>query len=177
MTGPVAEANRSRDPDNLLLWKMNPRPLEAEAVRDSLLSVAGLLDSTIGGPELDPAADDAPRPRRSLYFRHAPEKSMPFLTVFDGPSPTECYRRATTVVPQQAMAMVNSKLSARAAEAVAKTLPPGDATATVDAVYARLLGRSPTSVERELCVEYLKKNPPAGLVQAVFSHADFTTIR
>jgi hypothetical protein len=177
MTGRAADANRSRDPDNLLLWKMNPRPLEAEAVRDSLLSVAGLLDPALGGPELDQSADDAPRPRRSLYFRHAPEKSMPFLTVFDGPSPTECYRRATTIVPQQAMAMVNSKLSARAAEAVAKTLPAGDPSAIVGAVYARLLGRPPTPVEKDLCVEYLKKNPPAGLVQAVFSHADFTTIR
>jgi mono/diheme cytochrome c family protein len=174
--GPEANANRKADPDNLLVWKMNPRPLEAEAIRDSLLSVSGLLDPTAGGPELD-HTDDAAKLRRSLYYRHAPEKQMPFLTAFDGPSPTECYRRATTVVPQQAMALVNSKLSARAADAVAKGLTANEPGEVVAEVFRKLLGRPPTEIEAKLCAEYLMNNPPAALVQAIFNHADFTTIR
>ena len=50
--------------------------------------------------------------RRAIYFRHAPEKTSIFLSTMDGPSPNECYRRPVTVVPQQAMALANSKLTA-----------------------------------------------------------------
>jgi mono/diheme cytochrome c family protein len=175
-TGPAAEANRKADPDNLLVWRMNPRPLEAEAVRDSLLSVSGLLDATIGGAELD-HNDDAAKLRRSLYYRHAPEKSNLFLTTFDGPSPTECYRRPTTVVPQQALALVNSTVSARAAEAVAKGMTAKEPAAVVSEAFRRVLLRSPTEQEAKLCGEFLAKNPPAALVQVLFNHADFTTIR
>jgi mono/diheme cytochrome c family protein len=176
MAGADAEANRKLDPDNLLLWRMNPRALEAEAIRDSLLAVSGLLDPTAGGPELD-FNDDAPTLRRSLYYRHAPEKMMPFLLAFDAAEPTDCYRRANTVVPQQAMALVNSRISARAAEAVAKGLTSKEPGEVVAALYKRLLGREPTETEAELCAEFLKANPPAALVQALFNHADFSTIR
>ena len=165
----------ARDPDNVYLWRMNARPLEAEAIRDRLLSVSGLLDETRGGPELDPN-DEAPKLRRSLYYRHAPEKVMPFLAVFDGASPTECYRRAETVVPQQAMALVNGRLSARAAEAVAALAAKASAS-VVDALFLRVLGRLPESEERVLCDEYLTRHPPASLARALFSHADFSTIR
>jgi hypothetical protein len=72
------------------------------------LAVSGLLDPTAGGPELD-FNDDAPTLRRSLYYRHAPEKVMPFLMAFAAAGPTEFYRRANTVVPQQAMALVNNR--------------------------------------------------------------------
>ena len=176
MAGPDADANRKLDPDNLLVWKMNPRPLEAEAIRDSLLAVSGLLDPTAGGPELD-FDDEAPRMRRSIYYRHAPEKVMPFLMAFDAAGPTECYMRATTVVPQQAMALVNSRLSSRAADAVTKGLPVKDPAGTVRALYEKLLGRAPTDAEAKLCVEFLKTNTPAVLAQVLFNHADFSTIR
>ncbi len=175
-TGPAADANRKADPDNLLVWRMNPRPLEAEAVRDSLLSVGGLLDATTGGPELD-NSDDAPKLRRSIYYRHAPEKSNLFLSTFDGPSPTECYRRSNTVVPQQAMALVNSKVSARAADAVAKEITAKEPSAVVGEAFRRVLLRPPTDQEAKLCAEFLAKHPPAALVQVLFNHADFTTIR
>lgn len=176
MTGPAADANRTTDPDNLLVWRMNPRPLEAEAVRDGLLSVSGLLDLTVGGPELD-HNDEAAKLRRSLYYRHAPEKTMPFLSTFDGPSPTECYRRSNTVVPQQAMALVNSRVSARAAEAMAKEITTKEPSAIVNEAFRRVLTRPPTDAEAKLCVEFLTKNSPASLVQVLFNHADFTTIR
>ena len=102
---------------------------------------------------------------------------MPFLAAFDAAGPTECYRRATTVVPQQAMALVNSRLSVRAAEAVAKSLPWTSPNELVAAAFLRVLGRPPTNAETDFCREYLKDNTPALLVQALFSHADFTTIR
>lgn len=174
--GPAAIENRRRDPDNLWYGRMLPRPLEAEAIRDSLLAVSNLLDPQRGGPELD-FNDDAPRLRRSLYYRHAPEKMMPFLTAFDPAGPTECYRRASTIVPQQAMALVNSRLSVRAAEAVANTLGARPVEAFVAEAYVLLLNREPTPAETQICRDYLTSNPRALFIQALFNHADFTTIR
>jgi hypothetical protein len=109
--------NLAQDRDNVYLWRMPPRRLEAEAVRDQLLFVAGQLDSTFGGPELDQQSGLTVY-RRSLYFRHAHEKQMEMLKLFDAAGVTECYQRRESIVPQQALALVNSPLS----EAMAKRL-------------------------------------------------------
>ncbi|MDB5174426.1 MAG: hypothetical protein JWN51_3199, partial [Phycisphaerales bacterium] len=101
------DANSKIDPDNRALWRMNPRRLEAEAVRDGILSVSGQLDPTPGGPDLDESAGQSVF-RKSLYFRTAAEKQMVFLKVFDAPNPAECYRRLPTIMPQQALALANS---------------------------------------------------------------------
>jgi len=144
---------------------MNSRRLEAEAVRDSILSVAGNLDSTLGGPEL-PHEEGQTSPRRSLYFRHAEEKQMAFLTAFDGPSVNECYRRSESVVPQQALALVNSQLSLDQSRLLAKKL--SDATAAnatsadaasqspfVTIAFHQILARDPQPEELSHCVEFL----------------------
>ena len=105
----VARANRTVDPDNQLLWRMNPRRMEAEVVRDSVLALSGRLDLELGGPDIDYALGQKVA-RRSLYFRTAREKQMTFLKVFDAASVGECYRRAESIVPQQALALANSPL-------------------------------------------------------------------
>src|SRR5262249_19580472 len=98
------------DRDNRYLWRFPPRRLEAEAVRDAVFFVAGKLDLTLGGPDIDyPLGLTVPR--RSLYFRHAAEKQMEFLTIFDAASVTECYERKQAIVPQHALALINSDLS------------------------------------------------------------------
>jgi hypothetical protein len=63
----VAESQK-KDPENRWLWRMEPRRMEAEVVRDSLLAAAGDLDRTIGGPPLDEKLGQTSH-RRSLYFR------------------------------------------------------------------------------------------------------------
>ena len=65
-------------------------------------------------------------PRRSIYFRSSKEKKVTFLAMFDSPNVTDCYRRSETVVPQQALAMVNSSLSLAQARRLAQE--PGDAS-------------------------------------------------
>src|SRR5262249_51651150 len=104
------EADAVIDPDNVFLWRMNSRRLEAEAVRDNLLYVSGDLDPTRGGPDIDHKLGLTSK-RRSLYLRTAAEKEVEFLKIFDGPSVTECYERKTSVVPQQALALANSELA------------------------------------------------------------------
>ena len=86
---------------------MNVRRMEGEVVRDSVLFLAGRLDPAIGGPDLPVASAEAGT-RRTLYYRYASGDHIPFLTMFDAASVTECYRRPETIVPQQALALTNS---------------------------------------------------------------------
>ena len=156
------EANKARDPENKLLWRMNPRRMEAEVVRDSTLVVAGMLDPTMFGPVLDQNTG-MKVPRRSIYFRSSKEKKMTFLDVFDRANVTDCYRRSETVVPQQALAMINSPLSLAAARrlagALTTDLSEGDASTAnepfVAAAFERVLCRQATPQERDMCLEFL----------------------
>src|SRR5262249_929107 len=95
------------DPDNKYYWRMPSRRSEAEVIRDTIFAMAGTLDLTMGGPALDHARG-LDLPRRSLYFRHAEDKQVGFLKIFDGPSAIECYQRPESTVPQQALALANS---------------------------------------------------------------------
>ena len=146
------------DPENRWLWRMNARRMEAEIVRDSVLAVGGRLDRRMGGPELgeDQAQTVA---RRSIYFRHAPEKHAQFLAMFDSASTHECYRRVETVVPQQALAMANSRLTREQSRRLARQLSSeiggaGDA-GFVRASFERILCRPPTLDEVERCVQFI----------------------
>ena len=85
------------------------------------LHVAGNLDQTVGGPDLDPETG-LKSPRRSLYFRHAKEKRVTFLRLFDSPNVLSCYRRSDSVMPQQALALANSSLCLEQARLLAGKL-------------------------------------------------------
>jgi hypothetical protein len=196
-------ADQAIDRDNVFLWRMPPRRLEAEAVRDQVLFVLGRLDLATGGPDIDPALG-LTVPRRSLYFRHAAEKQMEFLKLFDAASVTECYQRKESVVPQQALALANSELTVRGARLLARALsaacgPSPEAFAR--SAFDRVLGRPPTDAELAECVAFLApagpprtgatppdpegKAPAAdtalrareGLVQVLFNHHEFVTVR
>ena len=161
--GGPGDPNLVRDPNNNYYWRMNPRRMEAEAVRDNVLHVAGNLDLNIGGPDLDPEAG-LKSARRSLYFRHAKEKRVTFLRLFDSPNVLSCYRRTDSVMPQQALALANSSLCLEQARSLAATLEkelaslPGRAhdTAFISAAFERVLGRLPTGEETKACEEYLR---------------------
>jgi hypothetical protein len=153
-------ANIEKDPDNKFLWRMNPRRLEAEAIRDALFYTAGTLDLTRGGPDL--AYTLAPTtPRRSLYFQHASEKQARFLELFDAASMNECYRRSESVVPQQALALANSDTSRDQSRVVARKLSeivskdPEPDHAFVQFAFERILGRKPSSAEVGECGKFL----------------------
>jgi hypothetical protein len=156
------DPNLAIDRDNRWLWRMRSRRMEAEIVRDSVLHVAGQLDLTMGGPELDQSAGQTSR-RRSVYFRHAHEKQMEFLMLFDAASVNECYRRNESVVPQQALALVNSPLSLAQSRLLASQLsqeagmePVPEANAAfVAAAFVQLLSRQPTTEEHAACEEFL----------------------
>ena len=124
--------------------------------------MTGLLDPTLGGPDLDPGLDQTSR-RRSLYFRHAKEKQATFLKLFDSANPTACYRRAESVVPQQALALANSPLSFEQSRLLAAELSkrvgsdpsPAADRAFVAAAFERILSRPPTAEESDECGRYI----------------------
>ena len=151
--GPDGERNRSIDPDNRYFWRAPVRRMEAELVRDAVLLVAGRLDLTLGGPELDHAAG-LTTSRRSLYYRHAHEKLMTFLRLFDAASPNECYRRQHSVVPQQALALANSPLALTESRVLAGKLK--SEADFVTAAFEQVLSRPPTDAERATCEAFLK---------------------
>ncbi len=183
------------DPENRLYWRANIQRLDAEVIRDCVLFVGGSLDLTRGGPDIDFTEGETVF-RRSLYFRHAYEKQMRFLTIFDAASPNECYRRSESIVPQQALALANSPLaveqSQRLAAALVASNDSGDASDLITAAFETILCRPPTDEERSVCGEYLESQLQSvtandnavarsractGLVHVLINHNDFVTVR
>lgn len=186
-----AETDRAKDPDNQAFWRREPVRLEAEAVRDAILSLAGTLDQTRGGPPVPAAAQAASR-RRSLYFFHSETDRNLFLTTFDGPAVRECYRRDQSIVPQQALALTNSSLTLDAAAPIAERLsrgragePPLDETAFIRRAFAVMLGIEASAAEiaasRRAMETWRGQGAPgaerAHLVWALLNHNDFVTLR
>jgi mono/diheme cytochrome c family protein len=184
-----------RDGDNRWLWRMNPVRMEAQVVRDSLLHLAGDLDLTPGGPPVPLAEQDASR-RRSLYFFHSHNEHNKLLGVFDDANVLDCYRRTESIVPQQALALWNSKLAMTAAgkvnDRLHAALKDGDDAAFVAAAFGAVLGAVPTADEAAACREALAelravlkdlKEPDRSrrarlqVVQALVNHNDFVTVR
>ena len=156
--GSEQNTNVRIDPENKFLWRMNSRRMEAEAVRDSLLHLARRLDPKMGGPELDPKEADTNR-RRSVYFRTTPNHKADFLDIFDFASPNQCYRRESSVLPQQAFALRNSDLAVSMARLIARELVQrvGDENdrAFIQDAFNLMLCRPPSLEERAASMRFL----------------------
>ena len=183
--------HHSVDPENRLLWRMNPGRMEAEVVRDSILHLAGGLDPRMGGQELE-NKDALTTTRRSLYYSFNPESDgrSEFSALFDAPDPNECYRRTRSVIPQQALALTNSKLVHDHTPAIAKRLgaPTSDNAAFITAAFEQILTRPPSPAELAECDAFLKQQSTAvpkdgearareSLVRALLNQNDFLTVR
>jgi len=190
----AAPNNLTSDSDNQYLWRQNPRRMESQVVRDSLLSLARQLNTQIGGPDIDPKSKKQQH-RRSLYFTHSRDDQHKFLNLFDDASILACYRRPESIIPQQALALSNSLISSETAEAIARTLETdlgersNQPTAFIEAAFTRLLAWHPSEEELEICLATLiqwetepedaenNPSPRASLVHALLNHNDFITIR
>ena len=183
-----ADAALSQDPENRLWWRRMPIRMESQLVRDSLLSLAGTLDPTRGGPAVPPSEQSTSQ-RRSLYFFHSNNERNLFLTTFDEALVKDCYRREQSVVPQQALALSNSKLALDAAEKIAGRLSENhaDEAAFIRAAFRLVIGVNPNRDEMEASASALQawravpgeneKSARANLVWALINHNDFVTLR
>jgi hypothetical protein len=183
------------DPDNTLFWRRTPVRLEAEVVRDSILSLAGELDCAQGGPPIPPAAQ-ADSKRRSLYFQHSNNERNLFLSTFDAATVKECYRREQSIVPQQALALSNSRLVHDAAPKIAARLgrdcAPGDEAFAI-AAWSAVLGVQANAQEVAACsvaMQSWREDAVTSRIQSVaetlarsrlvwtlLNHNDFVTLR
>ena len=175
------------DPENAYYWRMNPRRLESQAIRDSVVSIGGKLDLKMGGPSIESNNDTSPR--RALYFVQDADKENRFLGALDNANVLECYRRQESIVPQQALALANSKLTRECAATVATRTMALDQKAFVAEAFLLILGRFPTTDEDTASAENLavllalqksKPDPQRArtlFVQALLCHNDFVTIR
>jgi hypothetical protein len=143
----IDDAKLRVDRDNLLLWRHPARRLEAEAIRDTLLSVSGTLDPHLYGPgTLDPASRC-----RSIYFTVKRSKLMPMMVVFDAPEAlTGMAERPTTTIAPQALLLLNNPQVRGWAHDFARRIAPEATTSLEDALqgaYVIALARQPTQQE------------------------------
>ena len=154
-----ASAELARDPDNRHWWRRTPIRFESQVIRDALLAHAGRLDTTHGGPTVG-SSDQAQSRRRSLYFHHSNNDRNLFLTTFDEALVKECYRRETSIVPQQALALLNGRLVGDCAPDIARNLaatsPDPSDEAFVRHAFDQLLGFEPGPAELQAALEALR---------------------
>ncbi|WP_197455733.1 DUF1553 domain-containing protein [Stieleria neptunia] len=186
---------RAVDPTNRYYWRANSKRMESQLVRDSLLSLGGKLDPKMEGPSVDPGPTAT---RRSVYLKHSRDQQDKFLTMFDDADILQCYRRSESIVPQQALALSNSKLAIEMASQIASRIAGGVKTDApsdfINELFFQLLCREPTDAERMECTAFwdaMSELPEmqsrdaadretvirSRLTQAILNHNDFVTIR
>ena len=181
------------DPSARLLWRKPPLRIEAEAVRDSMLKVSGLLSTKMYGRQEpikrgadgqwleDESKGDANR--RSIYISQHRTRPVAFLHAFDQPNMTadNQAQRFRSALPIQSLALLNSPLIMRTTKAFASQLleqAKGDPNDALARAFAAAYSRPATARELALGKEALaaSKDPAEGLrlfVQAIFGANDF----
>ncbi len=148
----ASPATLSTDPDNRLFGRMNRRRLDAESIRDSLLSVSGRLDVASGGPPFT----DLAVPRRTLYLMSARTgaNTSEFGRLFDRADPSLIVaQRGQSVVAPQALFFLNDPFVSGIAKDLAARVSyeaPANAEARIRRLYLLALGRQPTKAEIDL---------------------------
>ncbi len=151
------------DPDNRLLWRWTPRRLEAEAIRDSILAVSGMLDDHRGGPSVP-----ADKSRRSLYLLQRRDNLPHQQMLFDGANGlSSCSRRRVSTTPLQPLWLMNSRFVQQAAERFAAHA--GD----VDRAIRLAFGRAPRPDETKLLQDLAAEHGLPSACLAILNSSEF----
>jgi hypothetical protein len=173
------EASLAGDPENSQFGRMPRHRLEAEAVRDSLLAVAGQLDQRIGGPsvfpDLPPGIDtrggwtrsesESDRNRRSIYVFVRRNLKYPLFDAFDVPDTnTTCPDRNVSVNAPQALMLLNSDIVLDLARSMAgriyrETSDRNDQAVLVSTAYRLAFSRQPDAQELKSGIAFLESQP------------------
>jgi hypothetical protein len=171
---PRAEAEKI-DPVNALVWRMNPRRMEVESYRDTLLRATGRLDSKMYGPSED--LDAVSNVRRTVYGRVSRGRMNNLLKIYDFPDPmqTSGGRDLTTNALQQFFIM-NSAFMHEEADALAKSIEgETGTTAKIQAMYRKALSRNPSPKELDLAASYLGAEPESHKLLAEYAQILLST--
>ncbi|MBK5294960.1 MAG: DUF1553 domain-containing protein [Acidobacteriia bacterium] len=175
---PMETAAMGKDPDNAWLWRHSRRRMDAEQLRDSMLAISGQLNLKAGGPSVIVPVDGelvnllykpsqwavtkdaSEHNRRSLYLMHKRNLRVPMMEAFDAPDfQTSCARREESTHAPQALELLNGALANRLAQSLAARLDRETKTpaAQVDRAYRLAAGREPTAKEKQLGIDFLRK--------------------
>jgi hypothetical protein len=194
------EESFRKDPDNRTLWHFDRRRLDAEEFRDAMLKVSGTLDLKAGGSLLtipdrqyvtstaSLAYDSHNAPRRSVYLPIVRSALFEFFQVYDFADPSALKgERTATVIPTQALFLLNGKLLDEAAKSLANRVRPQIPDkgvkptmevekASIQRIYDITLGRAPTGIEVVEITKFLESHPGDpwhGLSRALLSSNEF----
>ncbi|MDA7893548.1 PSD1 and planctomycete cytochrome C domain-containing protein [bacterium] len=146
------EKRAKLDRENQLLWRWQPRRLEGEVIRDSMLAVSGQLDSSMYGP----GTLDQNMKRRSIYFFIKRSKLIPVMMLFDWPEHlVSIGRRSSTTVAPQALMFLNSPQGRKYSESFASRLKGVSVEDAVVSAYRAAFARDPTRDEARDCAEFV----------------------
>ena len=199
MSSAHSAANAKADPDNTLFWKMNQRRLDAESMRDGMLATAGQLNLTpYQGTVLAEIASNlgrnvqqldrlrnAEHNHRSIYLPVARQAVPDILKAFDFAEPSIIVgRREITIVPTQALFLLNSKFVTEQSKAMAgRVLRAGDERARIDLAFQLAFARAATPAEQTRTAAFLAECNTEGksaelqswttLCQALLASAEF----
>ncbi len=168
--------NYAVDPDNKFHWRMSQRRLDAEAIRDAMLSVAGVIDfyPVDGSPvaragegrngliELFRDVNSTPQTQRSIYLPIVRDQTPEFLAVFDFPDASLVNGdRETTNVPSQSLFLMNNGQVQALADGFAKRIATfeGDPQERLSYAYQLAFGREPTAQEKQAISNFWTRFP------------------
>jgi hypothetical protein len=190
------EAAARVDSDNRYLWRMNRRRLDAESLRDAVLSVSGQLDRHMGGSGYEPFRfkddhspiydhDDLKKIldpatyRRTVYRFTVRSVPNPFLDCMDCPDPSlHTPVRNATLTALQALALLNNPFMVRQASHFADRLKTmsADVEVQVEQGYRLAFGRSPAEEEKTAVVAYARKHGLAKACRVLFNASEFVFV-
>ncbi|MEI6712187.1 MAG: PSD1 and planctomycete cytochrome C domain-containing protein [Verrucomicrobiota bacterium] len=157
------ESQKKIDAGNSLLWRANIRRLDFEAFRDALLCMAGAMDTTLLGPSVNLASE--PYSFRRSVYGYIDRSNMPDLFMhFDMANPNEPNsKRTSSIVPQQALFLMNSPFTLSIAqkvvqrpEVVEAVVTNKDARSGILNIFQIVLQRTPTKTEFEMALRFLQ---------------------
>ena len=145
------------DPQNNYYWRFNRRRLDLEQMRDTLLTISGLLDDTMFGRPVAITADN--NNRRTIYAFVERQNLPTIIQVFDAANAdSSTSRRPSTTVPQQALFALNSPFIHRMATALTERIDSDNKVEQVTYLYELTYGRVPTTEELTLGTTFLQTN-------------------
>jgi hypothetical protein len=185
-------AATARDAENRWLWRVSPRRIEAEAVRDAMLTVSGLLNDQVGGPSYSDFYSHffkgtqfyeprdlttADHHRRTVYRMHARGGRNPWLDTFDCPDPsTTTPRRSVTTTPLQALSLMNHTFVWRVSDQLAQRVVTDVGTepiAQVERLFELLYLRRATPEERQLTVGFLTRHGLVAVCRGLLNSSEW----
>ena len=190
--------SRAADPENRLLWQYRPQRLEAEALRDAIMTVSGAIDLTVGGQPVFPHVpqelllaarngywdnqQDGPDVwRRSVYVFRRRSLSFPFFETFDLPDQNQtAAARNVSTVATQALTLMNNEFVLNQARLFAERLEraaPGDVDRQIDLAYRIALTRPPAAEEARIARDLVSSQSLVDLTHVMLNLNEFLYLR